>query len=162
MTSHLATPDLSANLTYVYELPEQVDDWAALGLCRQVDPEAFFPEKGASARPAKKICRRCDVREKCLNAALSAGEMHGVWGGTTPQERAAILMGRPLPTALPLTVAEALPDDLEPSAADLADPVLDALSEASADDELTLDLDFTAALNETSPRPRLLLLKPAG
>jgi len=56
------------------------------GLCAQTDPEAFFPEQGASASPAKAVCRRCDFRAECLDWALDHHEK-GVWGGTTDHER---------------------------------------------------------------------------
>ncbi|MGP3684109.1 WhiB family transcriptional regulator [Streptomyces sp. IBSNAI002] len=62
--------------------------WMAAGLCAQTDPGEFFPEKGASPATAKRLCRACRVREQCLNFAVTNGEQHGVWGGTTVRERA--------------------------------------------------------------------------
>ena len=35
-----------------------------------VDPDLFFPERGASTREAKEVCRGCVVREDCLEYAL--------------------------------------------------------------------------------------------
>jgi WhiB family redox-sensing transcriptional regulator len=63
------------------------DSWQAQALCARVDYELFFPEKGGSARDAKKVCARCPVQEQCLNAALSNGESFGIWGGYTERER---------------------------------------------------------------------------
>ncbi|MDB5168599.1 MAG: hypothetical protein JWO55_857 [Candidatus Saccharibacteria bacterium] len=63
------------------------DPWQAQALCARVDYELFFPEKGGSARDAKKVCARCPVREQCLDAALSNGESYGIWGGYTERER---------------------------------------------------------------------------
>lgn len=64
------------------------DSWVELSLCRQTDPEAFYPEgSGSSPAAAKAICRRCDVRENCLEYALANDEKHGVWGGRTAHER---------------------------------------------------------------------------
>ena len=35
-------------------------------------------------------CRRCEVRCECLDAALDLGpKAHGVWGGTSAQQRRA-------------------------------------------------------------------------
>lgn len=51
------------------------------GLCRETDPELFYPEKGGSTREAKRICRVCDVRPECLQWALDNDEPHGIWGG---------------------------------------------------------------------------------
>jgi len=56
-------------------------------LCAQTDPEVFFPEKGGSARQARIICRRCEVRQECLAHALAAGERYGIWGGLSERER---------------------------------------------------------------------------
>jgi WhiB family redox-sensing transcriptional regulator len=68
--------------------------WHSLALCAQTDSEAFFPEKGASAKPAKRICAECPVQTQCLDWALDRGERYGIWGGTTHNERRAILAGR--------------------------------------------------------------------
>lgn len=67
--------------------------WVEQGLCAQIDSETFFPEKGGSSRPAKRICGMCDVREECLNYALTNGERFGVWGGMSERERRAIEKG---------------------------------------------------------------------
>lgn len=61
--------------------------WQRFALCAQTDPEAFFPEKGGSTRAAKKICARCDVREECLDYALSHDERFGIWGGLSERQR---------------------------------------------------------------------------
>lgn len=60
--------------------------WRDDGLCGQTDPELFHPPKGKSGNPAKKICRKCSVRVKCLDHALKYNE-EGIWGGTTEAER---------------------------------------------------------------------------
>lgn len=61
--------------------------WQSDALCAQVDPEAFFPEKGGSTRDAKRICTQCDVKEQCLNYALEHDERFGIWGGLSERER---------------------------------------------------------------------------
>jgi WhiB family redox-sensing transcriptional regulator len=65
----------------------QLGDWRDWALCAEVDPEAFFPEKGESTRAAKSICRRCLVRVECLRSALANDERFGVWGGLSDRER---------------------------------------------------------------------------
>ncbi|AKJ72237.1 putative WhiB family transcriptional regulator [Tsukamurella phage TPA4] len=67
--------------------PRPDREWHDLGLCREVDPDLWFPERGGSTRDAKRICRRCPVQEKCLQQALDAGERFGVWGGVSERER---------------------------------------------------------------------------
>lgn len=66
----------------------QPDAWETSALCAQTDPEAFFPEKGASVRKAKQVCLACEVRTQCLNYALAHRGLTGIWGGLTDRERA--------------------------------------------------------------------------
>ncbi len=68
--------------------------WQARAACRGIDTETFFlpdsmrgPRKVARETAAKAICQGCPVITNCLNWALAVAEPHGVWGGTTPQER---------------------------------------------------------------------------
>ena len=62
-------------------------DWREDALCPQTDPDAFFPDKGGSSRPAKQICGRCSVSEACLTYALENGIREGIWGGMSGRER---------------------------------------------------------------------------
>jgi WhiB family transcriptional regulator, redox-sensing transcriptional regulator len=68
-------------------------DWRGAGACVSADPDLFFPispeGKGAGqiAR-ALRICGGCGVRRECLEFALRTREAEGIWGGTTPEERA--------------------------------------------------------------------------
>jgi len=61
--------------------------WQERALCAQTDPEAFFPEKGGSTREAKRVCLTCEVRDECLEYALSNDERFGIWGGLSERER---------------------------------------------------------------------------
>jgi WhiB family redox-sensing transcriptional regulator len=70
------------------------DGWRDEALCLQTDPELFFPGKGGSCEPAKRICRGCSVRAECLSHALEHGENDGVWGGTSPRQRRALAQYR--------------------------------------------------------------------
>jgi WhiB family redox-sensing transcriptional regulator len=71
-------------------LAGQRGDWRDLALCAQTDPDSFFPEKGESAEPAKRVCAACEVRAECLQDALDRGERFGVWGGLSERERRAL------------------------------------------------------------------------
>src|SRR5690606_238221 len=64
--------------------------WRTRGACQAVDPETFFPAPSESADPAMSLCRTCPVQGPCLAWALEAGDLHGVWGGTTVRERRAM------------------------------------------------------------------------
>lgn len=66
--------------------------WRSLSACRDVDPEMFFPAPRSltmfvQLARAKAICGSCPVTEECLRYALSTGQNHGVWGGTSEEER---------------------------------------------------------------------------
>lgn len=73
--------------------PRSADDldnplsWQTDALCAQIDPEAFFPEKGGSTRAAKAICKLCEVSVQCLAYALESDERFGIWGGRSERER---------------------------------------------------------------------------
>ena len=68
------------------------DAWRTRGACQSVDPETFFPAPSEPADAAIALCRTCDVQGSCLAWALDVGDCHGVWGGTTPRERRAMLV----------------------------------------------------------------------
>ncbi len=63
------------------------NSWQRLANCLGVDPDLFFPERGASTKEAKRVCRACVVREECLEYALANGEKFGIWGGMSERER---------------------------------------------------------------------------
>lgn len=63
------------------------DSWQLYANCLGVDPDLFFPERGASTREAKEVCRGCVVRDDCLEFALRNGEKFGIWGGLSERER---------------------------------------------------------------------------
>ena len=65
-------------------------------LCRQVDPELFFPEHGHNNRPALAICKQCPVTNECLSYAVQRPELLGVWGGATVQQRMKMRTANPL------------------------------------------------------------------
>ena len=68
--------------------------WQDYANCLGVDPDLFFPERGASTKEAKEVCRGCVVREDCLEYALSNSEKFGIWGGMSERERRRIRRAR--------------------------------------------------------------------
>jgi WhiB family redox-sensing transcriptional regulator len=70
------------------------DEWETRGLCREVDREMFFPEKGESTSAAKAVCKLCEFREACLENALENNIQFGIWGGMTEPERRALKRSR--------------------------------------------------------------------
>ncbi|MFI8181066.1 WhiB family transcriptional regulator [Actinacidiphila glaucinigra] len=70
-------------------------NWRDAAACSEEDPELFFPISGSGLGmvqigEAKAVCGRCPVTFQCLEWALGAGPMEGVWGGTTESERRAL------------------------------------------------------------------------
>ena len=70
--------------------------WQEFSNCLGVDPDLFFPERGASTREAKEVCRGCVVHDDCLEFALANGEKFGIWGGMSERERRRIRRQRAL------------------------------------------------------------------
>lgn len=67
-------------------------DWRQGALCREEDPELFFPigSTGPAAlqvAEAKAVCRRCPSVDPCLTWALETNQDAGVWGATSEDER---------------------------------------------------------------------------
>jgi WhiB family redox-sensing transcriptional regulator len=67
-------------------------DWRADSACLGAEPDLFFPiavGEAASTQIARalRICDGCRVRQQCLEFAMRTGESHGIWGGTTPDDR---------------------------------------------------------------------------
>ena len=69
-------------------------EWWSAAACRSADPDLFFPISASGpaleqVAEAKAICATCRARRECLAFALRTGQVHGIWGGTTEDERAA-------------------------------------------------------------------------
>ena len=76
--------------------PADAKGWQDYANCLGVDPDLFFPERGASTREAKEVCKGCVVREDCLEYALANGEKFGIWGGLSERESRRIRRQRAL------------------------------------------------------------------
>lgn len=59
--------------------------WEEQAACRNSPADLWFPELGDTGTDAKRVCRRCPVRQECLDAHLF--EKFGVYGGMTEKER---------------------------------------------------------------------------
>jgi WhiB family transcriptional regulator, redox-sensing transcriptional regulator len=77
------------------------------GLCRQVDADTFFPDKGGSTKEAKRICGLCEVRGECLQYALDHEERFGIWGGLSERDRRKLRRRGGQPTSPPVTPNQA-------------------------------------------------------
>jgi WhiB family redox-sensing transcriptional regulator len=73
--------------------------WRERALCRDTDPELFFPIGTTglallAIERAKQVCGECSVRLECLDFALETNQDAGVWGGLSEEERRVIRRGR--------------------------------------------------------------------
>ena len=61
--------------------------------CAGVDTDLFFPPDGwqrAAVERARTICRSCPFLAACTAYAMDRPALHGMWGGLTQAERAAL------------------------------------------------------------------------
>lgn len=126
--------------------------WRLEAACRDTDPNTFYPQLSPTDRwdrtdpdvaAAMSLCRVCSAQVDCLTYALEHREDEGIWGGTDPFTRRAMLrsMGGRIssgnvPIETPEPVAEVIElalDEREPTAAELA--------ELEADEDLDLSFD---------------------
>jgi len=73
--------------------------WMRNAACRGQGFDPWFPptEIGEEADFARRVCSGCHVRPECLDYALAAGIRHGLWGGLSAKERAALARSRRQP-----------------------------------------------------------------
>jgi WhiB family transcriptional regulator, redox-sensing transcriptional regulator len=66
--------------------------WRDEALCRDTDPDLFFPvgttgQALIQIERAKSVCGECPARIDCLDFALATNQDAGIWGGTSEDER---------------------------------------------------------------------------
>lgn len=71
-------------------------NWIKDAICSQTDLNAWIAEHPHPSQVAalKQICSNCPVTSECLDYAITNHLHHGIWGGTTPRERADIAKRR--------------------------------------------------------------------
>lgn len=68
------------------------DDWRDDALCRDTDPDLFFPIGSTGPAvdqiaDAKAVCDICLSQSACLDYAVTTNQDSGVWGGKSEEER---------------------------------------------------------------------------
>lgn len=69
------------------------ETWTEFAVCRSVDADLWFPEKGSNVVSPVAICNECPVRLLCLDKAMRSevGKHRqfrlGIWGGMGPRAR---------------------------------------------------------------------------
>lgn len=109
MNAHPPLPPLSLDVLAFSHVP----GWKLRGRCANAgNPDGMFPgekdHKGIDA--AKALCHACPVVSECLEAALSAHEPHGVWGGLTGAERTRLLKRRAKEAAAKASIQHGTPN----------------------------------------------------
>lgn len=71
------------------------DVWRDHALCRDTDPDLFFPigttgQALVQIDHAKQVCGECTVSNECLDFALATNQDSGIWGGLSEEERRVI------------------------------------------------------------------------
>jgi WhiB family transcriptional regulator, redox-sensing transcriptional regulator len=71
------------------------DQWRDRALCRDTDPDLFFPVGTTGLAlvqvdHAKRVCGQCSVSDACLDFALATNQDSGIWGGLSEEERRVI------------------------------------------------------------------------
>ncbi|WP_281259665.1 WhiB family transcriptional regulator [Mycolicibacterium palauense] len=94
-TAHRPPREASGGSTLDTATPE--GSWHLRARCRGMPAEVFFADDHHRGQRrvdhenhAKFICGGCPVQFQCRTYAISVQEPHGIWGGTTPRERAAL------------------------------------------------------------------------
>ena len=62
------------------------DQWRDQALCRNTDPDLFFPVGTTGmalvqVEHANRVCGQCTVSAACLDFALATNQDSGIWGG---------------------------------------------------------------------------------
>lgn len=84
-----------SNLASTLALAVAPDTWRDFALCRDTDPDLFFPvgttgQAVVTIDHAKQVCAACDVNRDCLDFALDTNQDSGIWGGLSEEERRVI------------------------------------------------------------------------
>ncbi len=85
---------MRVTVTRIRSAPVVDYTWQADAACRGSSGELFLGPDGESPRDqrrreslAVRLCEHCPARQACLTHALTVPEDHGIWGGTTPDQR---------------------------------------------------------------------------
>ncbi len=66
------------------------EPWMVRAVCRTRTPDDWYPERKQDALKPLQLCHSCPVKVECLLYALRHNEVHGIWGGATALQRAAM------------------------------------------------------------------------
>ena len=70
--------------------------WTVDAICRQCDPNGWYPQPGTDVSAPVRVCRTCPVKQQCLDYAMAkeVGTLktrrHGIYGGLFAKQRIAL------------------------------------------------------------------------
>ena len=96
--THIGADDAPSSLLALLRLRPA---WWRDALCHEYPGVSWFPKRKGSHDEAVAICRRCLVRQECLDYAMGDLNLHGVWGRTTRPQRKALAALKERPPAEP-------------------------------------------------------------
>ena len=74
-----------------FDLQQAIETAKTIPPCQITDPEVWFGNEGDPLanrfKVAQKMCQTCPVIKECAAFAVANGELYGVWGGLTPNQR---------------------------------------------------------------------------
>lgn len=85
-TDHLTSYHDLPHLRSLFVRPS----WMEHAACRGMPVELFFPERGEPVKNALETCKKCPVRQQCLDMAINNPEREGIWGGQSSRSRRVI------------------------------------------------------------------------
>jgi WhiB family transcriptional regulator, redox-sensing transcriptional regulator len=92
-------PDPEMNIKKLPPATTDQWDWQLQAACRGMDVTWFFPPEREQAKArtsrisrAKAVCAHCPALIACRDFALDNGEVFGVWGGLSEDDREKVVM----------------------------------------------------------------------
>lgn len=79
---HTAT----AAAAFLDGIDRDAPDWTG-ALCREFDPDWWFPGDGETAPEAIEVCERCPLLDACREYATARPRLEGIWGGLSKRQR---------------------------------------------------------------------------
>ena len=93
---------MTSSAELIAKLGGTVPSWHDRAACAAYEEfkHWWFPAEDTTyGDEPRQICSHCPVRSQCLEYAITLPERYGMWGGTTPAERKALLRKREVPAA---------------------------------------------------------------
>lgn len=84
---------MTRSTAYYHSRPDAIkagrldEDWRTQAVCRDKDPEIWYPEEREQAWRGVALCLTCPVKVICRDYAMAHKEEWGTWGSLTEWDR---------------------------------------------------------------------------